>query len=381
MPNVIESYRITRFGFPRDRVIGDSQIRIDAAYMGVLELLDSAGRTGTGFFIGGLHPLPSLAELNRVFEAEIAPGFIGQSPHALINRVSRPRGGNIRALPYNFGEAIDQAAWDLKGQELGLPLYRLLGGTERRVRTYASGLEFHLSDGDLTDLFGQAAQLGFNAFKIKVGHPELDWDIHRLTLVRDVVGAGATLMVDANEAWSPGEAVRRLHAYRRAGFDILWVEDPCLRFDFDGLREVSRQAPFTLVNTGEYLGLSDKRRLMEAGAVDILNLHGHITDGMRAGWLAHEHGIQVSVGNTVLEIGVHVAAALPAGPWMEYSFLNWNFLVETPLRLENGWAIAPDVPGHGLKLSEIARAKYAQPEIVDLANLEAPPALISLKRR
>ena len=103
MPNLIESYRLTRFGFPRDRVIGDLQVQFDTVYMAVLELLDTAGRTGTGFFFGGFHPLPSLAELNRVFEAEVAPAFIGQSPHALTNRISRPRGGNIRGLPLQRG--------------------------------------------------------------------------------------------------------------------------------------------------------------------------------------------------------------------------------------------------------------------------------------
>lgn len=99
MPNLIEGYRLTRFGFPRDRMVGDSQVCIDSVYVAVLELFDTAGRTGTGFFFNGLHPLPSLAELNRVFDAEIAPGFIGQNPHALTNRISRPRGGNIHALP------------------------------------------------------------------------------------------------------------------------------------------------------------------------------------------------------------------------------------------------------------------------------------------
>ena len=66
---------------------------------------------------------------------------------------------------------------------------------------------------------------------------------------------------------------------------------------------------------------------------------------------------------------------------MEYSFLNWNFLVEQPVRIENGWAYAPETPGHGLKLSDPARAQYAQPEITDLAGMPAPPSLINLKRR
>ncbi len=272
------------------------------------------------------YPMPALAEIKRIFEAEVWTGVRGQSAASFTTRVGRARGGNMRALPLGLDDAIDQAAWDLTAQALGLPLYRLLGGTHRRVRAYASGLDFHLSDEELVWLFGRAAQLGFGGFKVKVGHPDLEWDIHRLRLVRGVVGNDAPVMADANEAWSPGEAIRRLHAYQRAGINILWIEDPCLRNDFAGLREVAAAVPFTLLNTGEYLGLSDKRRLIEARAVDILNLHGNFTTGLRAAWLAHDYGLQVSLGNTYLEIGVHLAAALPGQPWLEYSFQNYNVL-------------------------------------------------------
>jgi L-alanine-DL-glutamate epimerase-like enolase superfamily enzyme len=134
--------------------------------------------------------------------------------------------------------------------------------------------------------------------------------------------------------------------------------------------------PFTLLNTGEYLGLRDKRRLIESGAVDILNIHGHITDGLRAAWLAYEHGIQVSLGNTPFEMGVHLAAALPGGTWMEYSFLNYNVLLEQPVVFENGYALAPEAPGHGLRLSEQARENFAQPEIQDVSGMAPPPSLI-----
>jgi L-alanine-DL-glutamate epimerase-like enolase superfamily enzyme len=379
MPDVIEGYQITRFAFPRDRVIGDSQVRAENMYIAALELTDAAGRVGTGFFGALFFPLPSLEELTRVFETEIKAAVIGQNPFVHTNRLARPRGGNIRALPHAIDEAIDQAVWDLKAQALGLPLYRLLGGASNRVPAYASGLEFHLSDAELIGLFGQAAKMGFRAFKAKIGHPDLDWDIHRLQLVRKVVGERATLMIDANEAWSPAEAIRRLHAYHRAGIEFLWIEDPCLRFDFDGLREVARAVPFALLNTGEYLGLSDKRRLIEARAVGILNLHGHFTNSLRAAWLAGEHGLPVSIGNTMFEVGVHLAAALPGSPWLEYSFPNWNELVVEPVRFENGYAYAPEEPGQGMRLSEAARTKYAQPNIGDLSGMTPPPS--SLRQR
>ena len=373
MANTLEGFTITRIEFPRERPVGDSQIRVELMRLAVLELTDTDGRVGTGFMgAAQAYPLPAETELTRVFATEVWPGLRGQSPAALTHRLGRPRGGNIRALPYSLDDAIDQAAWDLAAQELGLPLYRLLGGTQPRVRAYASGLDFHLSDAELTWLFGRAAALGFRAFKVKVGHPDVEWDIHRLRLVRSVVGERAPLMADANEAWPPAEAIRRLHAYHRAGLELFWIEDPCLRLDFDGLREVRAAVPFTLVNSGEYLGLGDKRRLIEARAVDVLNIHGNYTGGLRAAWLAHDYGLQVSLGNTFLEIGVHLAAALPGDPWLEYSFQNYDHLAETPIAFEGGYAVAPETPGHGIRLAAAARQRWHQPEIGDVRG-ETPP--------
>ena len=98
-----------------------------------------------GFFFNNFFPLPVLAELKRWFEVEIVPHVVGQNPFSLTNRLARSRGGNIRALPYHVDQAIDQALWDMQGKVLDLPLYRLLGGREKRVQAYASGLDFHLS--------------------------------------------------------------------------------------------------------------------------------------------------------------------------------------------------------------------------------------------
>ncbi len=362
MADTIGGYRLTRYQFPRSRVIGDSQVRFDTHHIGALELHSRGGRTGLGFFGSLAFPLPPLAELERVFEAEVLPGLLGRSPFALVNRVTRPRGGNWRSHP--FAQAVDQALWDLQGKELGLPLYRLLGGREPRVRAYASGLDFHLSDDDFRAFFAEAGRRGFSAFKIKVGHPDLAWALRRLALLAETVGRDATIMVDANEAWSPKEAVRRLHAYREAGVVPYWVEDPCLRDDFASLARVCREVPFAHVNTGEYLDLAGKHRLLEAGGADILNVHGHISDTLQAARLAADYGVPLSLGNTPFELGVHLAAALPEAGWIEYSFHDYNHLVEEPVRFEGGYAITPDRPGHGLTLSEAARTEWARPEVV-----------------
>jgi L-alanine-DL-glutamate epimerase-like enolase superfamily enzyme len=368
----IEGYRLTRFQFARDRVIGDSQVHIAHAHYAALELIADGGVSGLGFLLSLFHPLPALAEIERLFAEEAWPGLEGQAPAGLVHRVGRPRGGNIRRMSLPFEEAVNQACWDLAAKEVGLPLYRMLGGSDPRVKAYASGLDYHLSDAHYAQFFAEAAAQGFRGYKIKVGHPDLDWDLHRLALLRDAVDGQGPIMIDSNEAWSPREAVRRLDAYRRAGFEILWAEDPCLRDDFDGLREIRQGAPWVHVNSGEYLDLRGKRKLIEARGVDILNVHGNVTDVMRAGWLAAEHGIPVSLGNTMLEVGVHMAAALPQVEWLEYSFQNYNHLVEEPIVMRGGCAIAPDRPGHGLTLSETARRDHARPAIMRAEEL--PPA-------
>lgn len=359
MATVIDGFRITRYQFPRQRVIGDSQILVDTHHIGSLELFTRDGLIGLGFFGALQYPLPPRAELERTFATESWPALRGQYAAGIAHRLSRPRGGNIRANL--FGQAIDQAVWDLHGKEIGLPLFRLLGGTERKVRAYASGLEYHLPLDAVQAFFAEALARGFNAFKMKVGNPDVRRDIERMRAVRDAVGTDALLMVDANEAWSPKEAISRAHAYRDAGISIYWIEDPCLRDDFDGLALVAREVPFSHINTGEYLDLHGKRRLLEHRAADILNVHGGISDSMRAAWLASDYGIAVSLGNTPFELGVHLAAALAEPAWLEYSFQDYDAMITEPVQFENGYALAPERPGLGLELSAFARAELARP--------------------
>src|SRR5581483_2389360 len=338
----IVEFRITRFQFARGRVIGDSQVRIDAVNVAALELVDERGRVGLGFAQSLFSPLPELNVITRVVRDEVWPTLEGQHPLGLVHRVRRPRGGNQRAFSLPLEEAVQVALWDLAAKQVDLPLHRLLGSRRGRVRAYASGLDFHLSDSEYVEFFGHAAALGYNAFKIKVGHPDFQRDLHRLDLLTKTVGSDALVMIDANEAWSAKEALIKLTAIREAGFRLMWVEDPILRNDFEGLRMLRQGAPWTLINSGEYLDAAGKRALLLAGATDVLNVHGQITDVMRIGWLAAELGIPVSLGNTFLEFGVHMACALPEVEWLEYSFQNFDHLVEQPVEIRDGWAYAPD---------------------------------------
>src|SRR5512134_3009347 len=115
--------------------------------------------------------------------------------------------------------AIDQALWDMSARRAGQPLWKHLGGASAKVRVYASGLG--------PDAVGKTAGAkqaqGYRAFKLKVGFSR-ERDRANVAELRDAVGAAATVMVDANQAWTPEQAAGEIEAL--APFRLHWVEEP-----------------------------------------------------------------------------------------------------------------------------------------------------------
>jgi L-alanine-DL-glutamate epimerase-like enolase superfamily enzyme len=368
----LRRFQITRFQFRRDRVIGDSQIRVENANIFALELIDASGRIGLGFHCTH-QPLPDEEEIARIFATEVWPTIDGREAGAIAIEVTKPRGGSSPNTIPPFDEVIQQACWDLLAKSLDLPLWKLFGAKRDSVRIYASGLDFHLSDAEFVSFFERALSLGYSAFKIKVGHPDLEFDLHRLELLRSVIGSGKPVMIDANEAWTSAEALVALAAFAKAGHSIYWAEDPVPRDDIDGLLRL-RAARLTRINSGEYLNVSGKRRLIEAHACDMINVHGRFSDVMRTGWLAGEANIEVTLGNTMFEVGVNSALALPGVDWLEYSFHNYEHLIEAPFPIRNGRMYGSSAPGHGLTLSEEARKHHRRPKLLAEAEIETGPA-------
>ena len=353
-------------------------MRADDIFCAAVELLTEDGQVGLGFVQSMFQNLPDQAEMERVFRNEVWPGLEGAHPAALVHQVTRPRGGNRRAYMLPYYEAVQVALWALAAKTMNLPLYRLLGARRNRVPVYASGLDFHLSDDEFEKFFAFADSKGYSAFKIKVGGPDVEWDIHRLDLLRKTVRKGSRVMIDTNEGWGAKEALNKLETIRRAGHETVWAEDPILRDDLPGLKMLCDQVSWTMINSGEYLDARGKRLLMEAGCADILNVHGQVTDVMHIGWLAADRGVPIVLGNTFLEVGVHMACALPEVQWLEFSFQNFEHLVDEPIEIRDGYIYAPDRPGHGLVLSETARREWSRPTPLARADLGPPPANVRL---
>ncbi|MFI6237696.1 mandelate racemase/muconate lactonizing enzyme family protein [Micromonospora sp. NPDC050784] len=295
-------------------------------------------------------------EIERIF-----PAIEGEDPRAVTSLYDRMlrhtfKAGHAGPVFGTIG-ALDTALWDIKAQAAGEPLWRLLGGRDRRVTAYASGLDIGLTDDELVAEYEVYASHGLRAAKLK-GGLDIERDRHRLSLVKEVLteaghGRRPGLMLDVNEAWTRKQAVRHVCEIERT-LDLIWIEEPVRRWDAEGLAAVSRGVSAS-VATGENLtGLEQYRPLIAAGAVDIIQMAAvwGVTHFLRASALAHAHDLPVSpIGNSPVGL-LHAATSVPNHLTSELQDLHPPVGVSIDLHVEDGAFILGDAPGLGVRVDE-----------------------------
>jgi L-alanine-DL-glutamate epimerase-like enolase superfamily enzyme len=254
--------------------------------------------------------------------------------------------------------AVDVALWDLKARLLGLPVTDLLGRARERVPVYGSGGFTSYDERQTRDQLAGWLADGIDRVKIKIGE---SWggnearDLARVALAREVIGPHRELYVDANGGYSVGQAVRV--GRRLADYGATWFEEPVSSQDLAGLAAVRRQVTAD-VAAGEYSwSLADSAALIDAGAVDCLQLDvtrcGGITEFLRGAALAAAHNLQVSA-HCCPSLHAHVGAAVPNLRHVEYFHDHQRIeqmLFDGAPRPDGG-ELTPDPasPGLGLRL-------------------------------
>jgi L-alanine-DL-glutamate epimerase-like enolase superfamily enzyme len=297
----------------------------------------------------------------RLIEDKLAPAVHGvdlaerDPSHAwhemgrLLRNIGRP-GIGFMAL-----SAVDIALWDLRARLLDQPLVDVLGGVRDEAAVYGSGGFTSYSLERLAEqLAGWVAQ-GIPRVKIKVGRNPGD-DPARLDAARVAIGEATELYVDANGAFDRDDALEWANRYAK-DWNVTWFEEPVSSADFAGLRYVREHAPLD-VAAGEYGFVpADFRNLLEAQAVDCLQVDvtrcGGYTGFLNAAGLAEQYGLQISA-HCAPQASAHVCCTVPHFRHIEY--FHDHVRVERELFdgvLEpQGGALRPDRsrPGHGLEL-------------------------------
>lgn len=248
--------------------------------------------------------------------------------------------------------AVDIAVWDIKAKACNLPLYKLLGGAQDRVPVYdTEGGWLHLSIEELVHNAQLSLERGFRGLKIKVGKESAAEDVRRIEAVRAKIGPDVNLMVDANQSWTPAQAIRRAKLFEP--YDLFWLEEPIPAGSIRGHRELRKQTSIPIA-VGEALYSKETfAEYVKNGAASVLQPDvarvGGITEWMKIAAMAEAFHISVAP-HFLMEIQIHLAAAIPNGIFIEYIPQLAQVLEEEPA-LENGYFLAPERPGHGIQFS------------------------------
>ncbi|RQG98825.1 dipeptide epimerase [Natrarchaeobius oligotrophus] len=280
---------------------------------------DDDGRVG----IGAAGPASHYGETADTVEA-VLPDLLevveDVGDPARLSRIERQMRETVRYNPAARA-AVSIAVHDLETKRLGVPLYRYWGldPAESLETSYTIGID----DAEtMCEKAETAIDRGYGTLKVKLG---TDRDEEIVRTIRSVA-PDASLYVDANEAWTPREAVETID--RLAAFDLAFVEQPVPADDPEGLRFVYERSPVPIAADESCLTLSDVPAV--ADRCDVANLKlmkcGGLREVRRMIHAARAHGLEVMLG-CMTESNASIAAACHLAPLLDYADLDGSLLL------------------------------------------------------
>ncbi|MCS3844594.1 mandelate racemase/muconate lactonizing enzyme family protein [Microbacterium sp. AK031] len=347
----IRDIRFFRATSATSRPVSDATHDISEIAFYVMELETEAGVIGQGYLLafhyspqaicGALHDLRRFI-LDREYDVhqtrDVQNDYERESEYFGISGLQR------------WALAIANVTmWDAWARHLGQPIWKVLGSHSRKVPVYGSGGWLSYSDDELIDEVLDYKGRGFTAVKIKVGSPEIERDVERLRRVREAVGSGLKIMMDANQGMDVPSAIALIH--RAADLDIHWFEEPIPRDDFDGYAAIHSKTRISLAMGEREYDTVALRELLRRGAIDlwqpdIIRLGG--VDAWRdSAALAAAHRIPV-LPHYYKDYDVPLLATVSNGFGAE-SFDWIDAIVDAPMPIKGGFATPRTGDGWGFR--------------------------------
>lgn len=315
----------------------------------IVRITDADGVVGTGYSytIGtGGHSVMAL------LERTLGPAIIGEDANdiekiwkKLLFLTHATTVGAITAIAM---AAIDTALWDLKARRANLPVHKLIGGAQDRIKLYTTeGGWLHLEEQALVEDALRAKEAGFGGCKLKVGRP-IHEDVRRIGKVREAVGPGFEIFTDANQAFAVDEAIRRARAYE--GLDIGWLEEPLPADDIAGHKRLVEHTSIPIAVGESLYSHLHFREYLEQHAASVVQVDvgriGGITPWLKVAHLAECFNTPVCP-HFLMELHVALCAAVPNARWVEY-IPQLDELTTEGMRIEGGYAVPSAEPGLGI---------------------------------
>ena len=319
--------------------------------------------------VTGLSGPLSFSSDSFIIDTQLRPLLIGADPLAselLWDQMYRTLIHGRKGDPMLAISEVDCGLWDIRGKWMGQPVHRLLGGpTHKEIPAYASALGHSVEPEAASQQAKQFVSQGYKATKwfLRSG----PWDgpegmTRNLALaetLREAVGEGVDIMLDAWNSWDVPYAIRM--AQQLAEFNIRWLEEPVMPDKLESYVEIQRASPI-LISGGEHEYTRwGFRYIVENKAMDILQPDiywaGGISETVKICALASTFDLPVIPHGHSTHATAHLIASQPPNvcPILEY-LVKWQLLHQFFLRDQlvpkNGMITVPQTPGMGLILNE-----------------------------
>jgi L-rhamnonate dehydratase len=310
--------------------------------------------------------------LRGILENQLAPYIIGTDPlcpeHLWNEAAWDLSRGDYRV---QFGavsraaSAVDQALWDIRGQYLGQPVYRLLGGSHvDTIDIYITfGLDIYTPEEEAEAARRLLAQ-GHTAFKLVGAAPNrgqnVEHDAARVKALRETVGDSAMIMIDGRNRYDLYHAA--LLARQIEPYNVTYFDEPILARDPQAMKELRRSNPrVPIAGRGQGGNIYTNRDLIAFGAVDVIGSNvldgGGYTQSIKVAHMAEMYQLPLVTGGGFHLQNLHLIAAVNNGWMTEYVVFTGPLceaiFVDT-VKPEKGKLRLSEKPGLGLQLNDAA---------------------------
>jgi L-alanine-DL-glutamate epimerase-like enolase superfamily enzyme len=316
----------------------------------IVRITDADGQVGTGYSYtigtGG----PAVISLLR---ETLLPQLIGRDAEDLEgiwrDLLFSTHATAVGAITSLSLATIDTALWDLRCIRAGLPLWKMAGGAKSSVPLYSTeGGWLQIATAELVaDALAMQAK-GFAGSKIKIGKPTAAEDRARLKAVREAVGETYEILVDANQAFSLSEAMRRAEIL--AEFGIGWFEEPMPADDIGAHVRLTAASRVPIAVGESMYSISQFKDYLAMGGCTIVQADvarvGGITPWLKIAHMAEAFNVSICP-HFLMELHVSLTCAVPNAPMLEY-IPQLDDITTSRLDVREGRAHAPSVPGLGI---------------------------------
>jgi L-Ala-D/L-Glu epimerase len=313
------------------------------------------------------------AGMMATIHEHLAPVVVGRE----VDSIEGLHGDLMRALPHHWSShaGVEIALWDLKGKQLGVPVYELLGG---KVRDGLSlmGFVHHDTPAKMADEARREADEGFTVLKMKVGMDPVD-DVRRFRAVSEALAGRAVIQIDGNTGWKTWEAIWAVREMEAIG-GLGAIEQPV----------ASRREMAILARTFKTPIMADEAIYAAHDAIDVvreeaaslalmkITKHGGVIQVRDIATIFGAANLGLSMAiyfDLIAAVASHLAAAFPCVTWPSpFTHLEASVLRDPPV--PDGLHLDPsDEPGWGmhLDLDQVARYTIASASFGDTSRRSA----------